>query len=76
MIDESSSITTTDIALRDKIAKAYDKSPAVSFDKIKKDTFFVHHSAKEVEYTVDGFREKNKDEISSAISDCILASSN
>jgi myosin-5 len=27
-------------------------------------TFLVVHTAKEVEYTINGFREKNKDEIS------------
>lgn len=76
MIDEASSIATTDQALRDKIVKAFDKNPALSVDKLSKDTFFVHHSAKEVEYNTDGFREKNKDEISSAISDVIISSTN
>jgi myosin heavy subunit len=34
-----------------------------------KDSFIVQHTAKDVEYTVNGFRLKNKDEISQAIQD-------
>lgn len=41
-----------------------------------KPSFIVVHTAKEVEYTVNGFREKNKDELSNLILEIVGKSKN
>lgn len=75
LIDEASSVNSKDSALRDNIIKAYNNPKfAFSVSKTSRDTFFVHHSAKEVEYNINGFKDKNKDELSQAISDCLSKS--
>lgn len=46
----------------------------ISFHKIKQNLFYIKHTAREVEYTIDGFVEKSKDEISMGIVKTIEAS--
>jgi myosin heavy subunit len=45
-------------------------------DKIGAQQFIVAHYAGSVTYDVDGFVEKNKDSVSSLISECLARSSN
>jgi len=75
MVDESCTVATTDQALYDKVVKQF-KKPEFPFatPKMARDTFIVKHTAKEVEYNINGFRAKNKDEISKTIEDAICAS--
>lgn len=40
------------------------KNEYISFHRIKKELFYVKHTARDVEYTINGFIKKNKDEIS------------
>jgi myosin heavy subunit len=40
---------------------------------MKKELFYVNHTAREVEYNITGFIEKNKDEISSDITKAIYS---
>ena len=72
IVDEMSSINSTDILLADKIIKTFSKpgSP-FSLPRVGKESFIVRHAAKDVEYHVDGFRAKNKDELPKVIEDCL-----
>ena len=76
MVDESCSVNATDQNLYDKIIKQFKKPEfPLTTQKIAKDTFIVKHTAKEVEYNINGFRAKNKDEISKTIEDAVFSSS-
>ena len=51
--------------LRELMKGVYNNSQEyITFDRFNKDLFFVRHTAREVEYNINGFIEKNKDEIS------------
>ena len=77
MVDESCSVSATDQNLYDKILKQFKKPEfPLTTQKIAKDTFIVKHTAKEVEYNINGFRAKNKDEISKTIEEAICSSTN
>ena len=70
LLDESSTVTTTDSNLATKIVTQFKKPEyPLTTAKMAKDTFIVKHSAKDVEYNVIGFRAKNKDELSKFIED-------
>ena len=77
ILDESCSVSGTDRNLYDRITKQYQKSeyPFAS-RKITSDSFIIRHSADEVEYNINGFRNKNKDEMSRIIEEAICSSNN
>lgn len=52
-----------DEKLVDQITKAHEKSPYMSFEKLRKEVFCIKHTAKKVTYYSPGFTEKNKDEL-------------
>ena len=43
---------------------------------MSKELFTVKHSAKDVEYTIIGFSEKNKDEVSKGVVEAVTSSKN
>ena len=68
-----------DESLMGELRKAHGKPAAnqesyISFHKIKQNLFYIKHTAREVEYTIDGFVEKSKDEVSIGIVKTIEAS--
>ena len=75
IIDELSSVTSTDSLLCDKITKHFLK-PNMPFGmpRMGKDAFIIKHTAKDVEYSIDGFRAKNKDELTKTIDDVLCNS--
>jgi len=75
-IDEYSSINSNDQALLDKIIKDF-RQPGYPFSvpRTAKDSFIIQHTAKDVEYTITGFRVKNKDELSTAIQEIVNTAS-
>ena len=62
-MDESCSIAADDEKLLNKIRTSHKANPYFQIPKINKDGFIILHSAKDVEYQIPGFREKNKDEV-------------
>ena len=49
------------------IKKSHGDNKFIEFHSWKKTLFTINHSAKEVEYTLNNFIEKNVDEISSSL---------
>lgn len=58
------------------IMKKFSKNPIVSQKKMAKTSFIISHSASDVEYTIEGFRDKNKDEVSATVNEVIIGSEN
>ncbi len=58
------------------IFKVHAKSEILIIPKIIKESFTIKHTAKEVEYNINGFRQKNKDELPKNIETTILNSKN
>ena len=69
-LDEVSKLTTgdpnDDRKWLDKIAGEFGKHPSFYKKPVSRNTFFVRHYAGDVEYTVDGFVEKNADTLNDA----------
>ena len=63
LLDESCSIVGDDDKLLNKIKQTHAKNSQFISPKISKDTFIIIHTAKDVEYNIKGFREKNRDEL-------------
>ena len=63
LLDESCSVAGDDDKLVNKIKQTHAKNSNFIAPKINKETFIVIHTAKDVEYNIKGFREKNKDEL-------------
>lgn len=55
----------------------YKNDENITFHKFEKSIFYIKHTARDVEYKIDGFIEKNKDEVSQdikkAIQSCLPA---
>lgn len=62
--NEISQKNKTDKDLIESLKRQYKKSQYIKFHNFKKNIFYVKHTAKEVEYLIDHFVIKNKDEIS------------
>jgi len=75
-IDELSSVNSTDTLLCDRLVKTYHK-PGMAFaiPRMSKESFIVKHTAKDVEYNIENFRAKNKDELPKVIEDNMKNSS-
>ncbi|KAL4429083.1 hypothetical protein ABPG74_022169 [Tetrahymena malaccensis] len=77
LLDESCSLgNSTDEKFYQKVVSTYSKNDFIKIPKIQNMKFSIVHTAKEVEYTAEGFRNKNKDEISTFLDSCIQSSSN
>lgn len=63
LLDESCSVAGDDEKLVNKIKQTHTKNPFFISPKINKDSFIIIHTAKDVEYNIKGFREKNRDEL-------------
>lgn len=67
LLDESCSVAGDDEKLLNKLRTNHKTNPFFQIPKLNKDGFIILHSAKDVEYLITGFREKNKDEVSKTI---------
>ena len=56
LLDESCSVSSNDDSLLNNIIKYHKTNENLKIPKIIKGTFIVVHSAKDVEYTINGFR--------------------
>lgn len=63
LLDESCSVAGDDEKLLNKIKITHAKHSHFIAPKINKETFIIIHTAKDVEYNIKGFREKNRDEL-------------
>lgn len=60
LLDESCAIAGDDAILLGKIRNTHKGNTCFIIPKLAKDCFTVIHTAKDVEYNINGFREKNK----------------
>ncbi|KAL4487053.1 hypothetical protein ABPG72_001505 [Tetrahymena utriculariae] len=67
---------STDTAFLTKIKEQNQNNKKLIFPKLIKFCFTICHTQSSVEYNVEGFREKNMDELNQEISNCILNSKN
>ena len=64
LLDESCAVSTNDEGFLSNIRKSLKGNVVLRNPKMSSDpTFIIVHTAKDVEYTVLGFRQKNKDEL-------------
>lgn len=56
LIDESSSVSSTDDTLLQTIIKTHNNDSNFKLPKMPKETFIIIHTAKDVEYNIQGFR--------------------
>lgn len=74
LIDDQTATMSKDMNLIDQFKQLHAKNPKVAFNKTKNNLFMIVHTARAVGYTIDGFCEKNKDEVPRPIIKCLLAS--
>nr|AAC24454.2 unconventional myosin heavy chain [Tetrahymena thermophila] len=75
LLDENCSLGSgTDDSFLNQITKNHSKNQLVSFPKKDKYSFSLSHTAKQVVYDVRGFRDKNKDEVSTEVEKCLQSS--
>jgi myosin-5 len=74
LIDDQAATMSKDMNLIDQFKQLHAKNPKVAFNKTKNNFFLIVHTARAVGYTIDGFCEKNKDEVPRPIIKCLLAS--
>lgn len=75
LLEESCSLGSgTDEALLQKIGKTHKDNNRMGLPKLHKDRFVLTHTAKAVEYTITGFRVKNKDNMNKELENAILSS--
>ncbi|KAL4436229.1 hypothetical protein ABPG74_015820 [Tetrahymena malaccensis] len=67
---------STDTTFLTKIKEQNQNNKKLVFPKLIKFTFTICHTQSNVEYNVEGFREKNMDELSQEVSNAILNSKN
>ena len=56
--------------------KAHEKNPSYGILKTKRNMFVVNHFAGAVDYTIDGWLEKNRDLLSEDAINCLATSAN
>jgi myosin-7 len=71
LTDQYSKLKRTDNVLMDSLKGQFKSSEHVSFHKFKKQLFFVKHTARQVEYTITNFIDKNKDEVSEGLIEAV-----
>lgn len=76
LIDDQSATMSKDTALIDQFTSIHGKNSKMAFNKMNKSQFLVVHTARAVSYNIQGFCEKNKDEVPRPIIKCVLASKN
>lgn len=74
LTDQACRMNKDDKYLFDNIKNINKKGEHIAFPKFSKNSFIVKHTARDVEYCVDSFVEKNKDEISPFLEDAIKSS--
>lgn len=74
LTDQYSKLKRTDQVLMDSLKGQFKASDHINFHKFKKNIFYVRHTARQVEYTINNFIEKNKDEVSQGIVEAIRSS--
>lgn len=76
LIDDQSATMSKDAALIDQFTSIHGKNSKMAFNKMNKTQFLVVHTARAVAYNIQGFCDKNKDEVPRPIIKCVLASKN
>lgn len=74
LLDESSSVASSDEALLNIIVKHHKNDENLRMPKGSKDNFIIIHTAKDVEYNIISFRMKNKDELSNELEEIMALS--
>ena len=74
LTDQFSKLKRTDNVLMDSLKGQFKSSGHVTFHKFKKQIFYVKHTARQVEYTITDFINKNQDEVSDGIITAIRTS--
>lgn len=74
LIDDQSATMSKDMNLIDQFKQLHVRNTKVTFSKTKINMFIIVHTARPVGYTIDGFCEKNKDEVPRPILKCMLSS--
>lgn len=74
LTDQYSRLQRTDDVLMASLKSQFKASKHITFHKFKKDLFFVKHTARQVEYKITDFIEKNKDEVSAGLIEAIQSS--
>lgn len=67
ILDDLCTINSNDEAFFTKVQKLHGKNPKAVFPRMGKEKFAIVHTAATVEYFVEGFRAKNKDELGNYI---------
>ena len=75
LIDENCAIAGTDDSLIQKIRNTHKTNTKFQIPKLTSNTFVIIHTAKNVEYHINGFRTKNKDEMSKLMLETLHSSS-
>lgn len=73
-IDEICAVNGTDDNLVNKIRTVHKTNVKFQIPKLTKDSFILVHTAKNVEYNINGFRNKNKDELTKIVTEAIYSS--
>ena len=74
LLDENCAIAGTDDGLIQKIRNTHKANAKFQTPKLTANTFIIVHTAKNVEYTINGFRTKNKDEMSKLMLETLYSS--
>ncbi len=74
LIDENCAIAGTDDTLIQKIRNTHKINTRFQTPRLTNNTFIIIHTAKNVEYHINGFRVKNKDEMSKFMNDTLNTS--
>jgi myosin-5 len=76
LIDDQSATMGKDAAIIDQFNSIHGKHSKMAFNKMNKAHFIIVHTARAVSYNIQGFCDKNKDEVPRPIIKCVLSSKN